>query len=70
MRFDLIRRPPNDVNVAAVGFPTGNAGSEMLVGVGKAAIMFFPDRVDERFRVGIAALPEDFFILVTLLVGR
>src|SRR5215467_2384513 len=70
MRLNLIRWTPDDVDVAAVRLPAEIAGSEMLVGIGQAAIMLFLGGINGRFRLGIAALPEDFFILVTLLVCR
>ena len=46
MRLDLIRRAPDDIDVAPVGFPAGYAGGKVFVGVGEAAVVLFPDRVD------------------------
>jgi hypothetical protein len=46
MRFDLIGRSPEDVDVAASGFSAGNSRSEMFVGVGKPAVMLFFESVD------------------------
>src|SRR4029077_1612032 len=46
MRLNLIRRTPDDIDVAPVGFPSGYSGGEVFVGVGEAAVVLLPDRVD------------------------
>src|SRR5579862_3516378 len=70
MRIDLIRRPIHYVHSAAIGFPAGDAGGEVLVGIGHTAIMLFFEFVLDRIRSGIAALPEGFDELVALFVVR
>lgn len=68
MRVDLVGWTPDDIDAATVGFPARNAGSEVFVGVGQAAIVLFSEGVGGRFRVGIAVVPENFDELLALLV--
>ena len=69
MAVDLVRRSPHDVDLAAVGLPAGNAGSEVLVGVGNAAVVLFLKCVFGRIGIGIAPLPERLDKLLPFLVG-
>src|SRR5207245_132690 len=41
MRFDFVGLAVHDVNTAAVGFPAGDAGGEVFVGVGDARVVIF-----------------------------
>src|SRR6266567_5604147 len=68
MRFDFVWRTPNDIDTAAIGSPAGNAGGEMFVRIGDAAVVLFLEFV--FFSVGrrIAAQPELFDESVTLFV--
>ncbi len=68
MGIDFIGRPKHDVHVAAVGLPSGDAGGEVLVGVGDAAVVFFLKLVFFGVGGGIAALPEGLNELVALFV--
>ncbi len=69
VRLDFIGRTPEDIDVAAIGAPAGGAGSEMLVGVGDAAVVLFLGRVFGRIGFGIADVPEMLDELVALFVG-
>jgi hypothetical protein len=69
VRLDFVRRAPEDVDVAAIGFPAGDAGGEAFVGVGDAAVVLFAVGVFGGVRVGIAAAPEVFDVLLALFVG-
>src|SRR3989442_11341518 len=40
MGFGLVGFAPHDIDAAAIGFPSGNAGSKMLVGVSDALVIF------------------------------
>src|SRR5690348_10375179 len=60
MRLDFIRLAEHNVNAAAIGLPTRDASSKMLVGVGNALVVFFLELVLFGVRRGIAALPEGF----------
>src|SRR5215470_13207021 len=68
MSINFVRRPPNDVDMAAIGFPAWNAGCEMLVCVGDAAIMFFLEFVDGGIGIGIAALKNHLDKLFALFI--
>ena len=70
MRFHFIGLTPDDIDTAAVGFPAGNTGSEVLVSVGEAAVMLFPECVRGRFRLGIASVPKNLNELLALVVCR
>ncbi|MGB2672231.1 MAG: hypothetical protein WA621_07590 [Candidatus Acidiferrum sp.] len=69
MGFDFVGRSPEDVDVPAIGFPAGDAGGEVLVGVGDAAIVFFAIGIIRGIRIGIAAAPEIFDLLFALFVS-
>src|SRR5260370_12595180 len=69
MRFNFIGLTPHDVNAAAIGFPSGNAGSEAFVRVGNAAIVFFLKGVFGEIRIGVAPLPKLLDELFALFVG-
>ena len=70
MRLDLVRRTVDDVNAAAIGFPSGNAGREVFVRIRDAAIVLFFEFVFDGVGRGIAARPERFDELVALFVVR
>src|SRR5271165_6636718 len=70
MRFDLVGRAVRNVNAPAVRSPPGDAGSEVLVGVSDAAVVFFLVLILRRVRSGITAQPELFDERVTLFVIR
>src|SRR5450432_125743 len=67
--FLLVGRAVGDVDAAAVRLPAGNSRSEVLVGVGDAAVVFFLKLVFHGVRGGIAAQPEIFDERLALLVG-
>jgi len=71
MGVNLIRRPVDDVDAAAVSFPAGDAlvGREVLVGVSDAPVVLFLEGIFRRIRIGIAALPELLDELLALFVG-
>ncbi len=69
MRIDLIGRSPEDVDMAAIGFPAWDARGEAFVGVGNAAIVLFAVGILRRIRIGIAAAPEFLDELIALFVG-
>jgi len=57
--INLVRRAVNDVNVAAIGLPTGcGGGSKALVGKGYTSIVFFLEFVRCRAWHRIAAFPK------------
>src|SRR5580658_618670 len=68
MRLNLIGCAPDDVDTAAISFPSRKAGAEMLVGVGDAAIMLFLVFVLGSVGRWVAAQPEVFDELITLFV--
>lgn len=68
MRLNFVGRTPEDIDVAAIGLPAGNAGGEALVSISQAAIVLFFVGVDGRFRIGIAAVPEALDELLALFV--
>src|SRR5204862_8012081 len=70
LRRNLIRRHVDDVDSAAVGFPAGDAGGEVLVGVGDAAVLFFFELVFYGVSGGVTPLPESFDEVIALLVIR
>ena len=55
--IDFVGRAPEDIDVAAIGFPAGDSGGEAVVGVSDAAIVFFTLGVIGRVGIGIAAAP-------------
>jgi len=69
MRVDFIGRTPDDVDMAAIGFPAGDAGGKMFVGVGDAAIVLFLEIVDGGVGIGIVVSPDDFDELLAFFVG-
>ena len=69
MRIDLVGRTPDDVDVAAIGFPAGNAGGEVFIGVRDATVVLFFEFVDGGIGIGIAALEDDFDELFAFFVG-
>src|SRR5205823_4153578 len=68
MRVNAVRRAKDDVDPAAVGSPSRNAGGEVLVGVGDAAIVLVLKFVFDGIRSGIAPEPELFNELVALFI--
>ena len=70
MGFDFIRLAIHDVHAAAIGLPAGDAGSEMLVGVGDALVVLFFVFVLFSVGRGITTLPESFDEIVALFVVR
>jgi hypothetical protein len=69
MGLDFIGRAPEDVSVAAIGFPARDTRGETVVGVGDAAIVFFPVGVFGRIWIGITPAPEFLDVLLALFVG-
>ena len=69
MIVDFVGRPVGDINAAAVGLPSGNTGSVVLVGVGDAAVVLFLELVFDGVRAGIAAQPEVLDEALALLIG-
>src|SRR5580765_5165446 len=76
MRFDFIRWSDDDVDAAAIRFPSRNAGGKMFVGVGDAAVVLVLKFVFGGVRSRITALPERldevlaFFVVRQLLERR
>src|SRR5581483_8510569 len=70
MGFDFVGLSKDDVNTAAIGFPSWDASCKVLVGVGDALVVLFLILV--LFGVGrrVAALPERFDEVVALFVIR
>ena len=58
MRVVLVRRAELDIDLAAVGFPAGNARSEAVIGPRDAAIVLFLELVFFGVGCRIAAQPE------------
>src|SRR5581483_1558411 len=69
MRFDFVGLAPHDVDAAAIGFPTRNAGSIVLVGVGDTLVVFLAILVFVGVRIGIAPAPKFFNEALALVVG-
>jgi len=69
MRVDFVRRTPDDVDMAAIGFPARDAGGKVFVGVGDTAIVFFFEFVDGGVGIGIAAVENYFDELFALFVA-
>jgi hypothetical protein len=67
--FNLVGRTSDNVNVPAIGLPAGNAGGEMLIGVGETAVVLFLEGVFRGFGMRVASVPEDFDGLFALFVG-
>src|SRR5437868_5983026 len=70
MIFDIVRLAPDDVDAAAIGHPSGFSGSEALVRVGDAFVVFFFVFVFDGVRSGITTEPELFDELLALFIGR
>src|SRR3989442_15085744 len=70
MGIYFIGRAPDDVHAAAVRFPTGDAGSVMLVGISNAAIVLLFEIVIREVRIAAAAQPKLFNELLALFVRR
>src|SRR5207244_11575788 len=70
MRLNLLRRPVDYIDSAAVAFPAGDASGEVFVGVGDAAVVFFFELVFYGVRGGVTPLPESFDEVIALLVIR
>ena len=68
MSIDFVGRAVFDIDAAAVGLPSRNAGREPVVGISNAAVMLF--LIFVLFGVGsrIAAQPELFDELLALVV--
>jgi len=56
--IDRIGLAEGDIDVTAVGLPTGLASGKMLIGIGDAPVMLFAELVFRRIRIGVAAQPE------------
>src|SRR5664279_5926658 len=70
MRVNLVGWTPHNVNAPTVGSRPWDSRRKMFVGVGDAAVVLFLEFVLRRVRSRIAAQPELFDKLVTLLVVR
>src|ERR1039458_7106871 len=68
MSVNLVGWTVHDVNAPAVGSPPREARRKMFVGIGNAAVVLFLEFVLRRVRSRVAAQPELFDKLVTLLV--
>src|SRR5437660_12895579 len=69
MRFRLVGFAPHDIDAAAIGLPSGNTGSEMLVGVGDALVIFLAILVFVGVGIGIAPPPKLFDKALALVVS-
>jgi hypothetical protein len=69
VRLDLIGLTPGDIDAAAVGLPSRDTGSVMLVGVGNTLVILLAILVFVGIRVGIAAAPESFDKLLALFIS-
>ena len=69
VRIDFVGRAPEDIDVAAIGFPAGDAGGVAVVGVGDAAVVLFARIVFGGVGSGIAAGPEILNERIALFVG-
>src|SRR6202162_1984111 len=69
VRLDLVCRAMNDVDAAAVRLPSGDARSEVLVGISDAAVVLFLEFILDGVGSGVAAQPELLDELLALLVG-
>src|SRR5438046_5298794 len=70
MGFSFVGLAIHDPDPTAIRLPAGNAGSEMLVSIGNALVVFLAKFVFVRVRIGIAAAPELFDKPFALVVGR
>jgi hypothetical protein len=68
MGIDFIGWSEHDVHVAAVALPAGDAGREVLVGIGDTPIVLFLVFVLFGVGCGIATLPEGLNELVALFI--
>src|SRR3989441_12428869 len=69
MGFGLVGFAPHDIDAAAIGFPSGNAGSKMLVGVSDALVIFLAILVFVGVGIGIAPPPKLLDKALALIVG-
>src|SRR5215510_3357021 len=69
MAFDFVRLSPGDVDSAAVSFPAGDAGSEVLVRVGDSFVILFAKFIFIGVRVRIALTPKFLDKPLSLVVG-
>src|SRR6516225_1012483 len=69
MRFNFVRRSPQNVYVTAIRLPAGHAGSEMLVGISEPSIVLFLVGIIRRFGFRIAPTPENFNESLPLFIG-
>ena len=69
VRFALVRLAIHDPDAAAISFPAGNAGSEVLVGISDALVVFLFELVFVGVRIGIAPAPEFFDKALALVVS-
>src|SRR5258707_6430280 len=70
MRFGFVGLSIHDPDPTAIRLPPGNAGSEMLVRISDALVVFLAKFVFVRVRIGIAAAPELFDKAFPLVVSR
>src|SRR5580658_10702389 len=59
-----------DIDMTAIGLPSGLAGGEVLVGVGDAAVVLFAEFVVGRIGIWVAAKPELLDERVALFIVR
>src|SRR5438270_157558 len=69
MGFSLVGFAIHNPNAATVGLPPGNTGSEMLVGVSDALVIFLAILVFVGVGIGIAPPPKLLDKALALIVG-
>src|SRR5437870_2136189 len=69
MGFRFVGFAIHNPNAATVGLPPGNTGSEMLVGVSDAFVIFLAILVFVGVRIGIAPPPKLLDKTLALIVG-
>src|SRR2546422_566934 len=69
MGFGLVGFAPHDIDAAAIGFPSRNAGSEMLVGIGDALVIFLAILVFVGVGIGVPSPPKLLDKALALIVG-
>src|SRR5712691_8127581 len=69
MRFDVVGFAVFQIDAAAIGLVSGNAGSEVLVHVSDALVIRFPVFILFGIGIGIATTPEFSDELFTFFIG-
>src|SRR4051794_1967884 len=69
MRFALVRLAVHDPDAAAVSFPTGYAGAEVLIRVCDSFVVFLFEFVLVSVRIGIAPAPKFLDESFSFVVG-